>query len=266
MHEAMGFYRPGDGWLHRLNPYPKLLLVLWGVLAPFVLPTAAIPVLIVAYVLAGLSARLGAAYLRAAIFAPLAVVLPIVLINGFFYPGSHDVIVGIGPLALTREGLAFGLPIAGRVLAAFAITVAFVTTTRPDDLMETLVQRGTDPRLAFVVLSAIQAIPRMLDKAGRILEAQQARGLAATGSPATRIRAVVPLLGPLIISSLIDVRERSLALEARGFSSGIPRTAYRIVVQREVDRRVARIAVAALALLPVMVVLRIVGALAVLGG
>jgi energy-coupling factor transport system permease protein len=266
MHEAMGFYRPGGGWLHRLNPYPKLLLVLWGVLAPFVLPTAAIPVLIVAYLVAGMSAGLGAPYLRAAVLAPMAIVLPIVLINGFFYPGSHDVILAIGPLALTREGLTFGLPIAGRVLAAFGITVAFVTSTRPDDLMETLVQRGTDPRLAFVVLSAIQAIPRMLDKAGRILEAQQARGLAATGSPATRVRAVVPLLGPLIIGSLIDVRERSLALEARAFSSGLPRTAYRIVGMREVDRRVARIAAIALLLLPVVIVLRVLGVSRVLGG
>jgi energy-coupling factor transport system permease protein len=261
MHEAVGFFRPGDGWLHRLNPFPKLLLLVWAVLAPFILPVATIPVLILAYLAAGLSAGLGRAYLRAAVVAPLAVILPIIVINGFFYPGSHDALFTVGPLALTAEGLEFGLPIAGRVLAAFGATVAFVISTRPDDLMETLVQRGTDPRLAFVILSAIQAIPRMLAKAGRILEAQQARGLPATGSPMTRARAVVPLLGPMIIGSLIDVRERSLALEARAFASGAPRTAYRVVVTRPIDVTVARLALCLLLLLPVVFVLRLAGQL-----
>jgi energy-coupling factor transport system permease protein len=261
MNEAVGFYRPGTGWLHRLNPFPKLLLLVWGVLAPFVLPVWAIPVLIVTYLAAGLSAGLGRPYLRAALVAPLVVVLPIVLINGFFYPGRNEVIFAIGPLALTVEGLVFGLPIAGRVLAAFCVTVAIVMSTRPDDLMETLVQRGTNPRLAFVVLSAIQAIPRMLDKAGRILEAQQARGLPASGSPSARVRAVVPLLGPLIIGSLIDVRERSLALEARGFSSGATRTAYRVVETTPRDVMVTRVALVALATLPFIAIARLTGVL-----
>ena len=259
MSEAVGFFRPGSGWLHRLNPFPKLLLLLWGVLAPFALPVAAIPILIVAYLAAGLSAGLGRPYLRAALVAPMAIVLPIVLINGFLYPGDNTIIFAIGPLALTVEGLAFGLPIAGRVLAAFGITVAVVMSTRPDDLLETLVQRGTDPRLAFVILSAIQAIPRMLEKAGRILEAQQSRGLAATGSPMTRVRAVVPLLGPMIIGSLIVVRVRSLALEARGFSSGATRTAYRIVPVRPTDVLATRLAIAALIVLPVVIGLRLAG-------
>jgi energy-coupling factor transport system permease protein len=261
MSEAVGFYRPGSGWLHRLNPFPKLLLLVWGVLAPFLLPVWAIPILIVAYLAAGLSAGLGRPYVRAAVIAPLVVVLPIILINGFFYPGRNEVIFAIGPLALTVQGLAFGLPIAGRVLAAFGVTVAVVMSTRPDDLMETLVQRGTNPRLAFVILSAIQAIPRMLEKASRILEAQQARGLPASGSPSARVRAVVPLLGPLIIGSLIDVRERSLALEARGFSSGAARTAYRLVETNPRDVLVSRVALVLLLLLPVVVIARISGAL-----
>jgi len=101
----------------------------------------------------------------------------------------------------------------------------------------------------------------MLDKAGRILEAQQARGLPASGSPSARVRAVVPLLGPLIIGSLIDVRERSLALEARGFSSGAARTAYRIVATTPTDVTVTRLALLALAILPIVAIARLTGAL-----
>ena len=52
--------------------------------------------------------------------------------------------------------------------------------------------RGVSHRIAFVVLSAVQLIPRMRDRADRILAAQSARGLAVDGSIRTRVRALVP--------------------------------------------------------------------------
>lgn len=255
----MGFYVPGQGWLHRLHPWPKLLFVILGVLAPFLLPLVLLPVLIVTPIGLALSAGLGERYVRNVAIGTLPICASIILVNGFFYPGAREVVLGLGPFHLTREGLAFAAPTAARVIAAVAATIAFVMTTRPDDLMEALVERGAHPKLAFVVLSAIQTIPRMIDKANRILEAQQARGLAASGSFGARGRAIVPLLGPLIIGSLIDVRERSLALEARAFSSGAERTAYRLVPVRAVDRLATRIALAGLLALPVIVALRIAG-------
>jgi energy-coupling factor transport system permease protein len=44
------------------------------------------------------------------------------------------------------------------------------------------------------------------------------------------------LLGPIVLSSLIDVRERTLALEARAFGANARRTAYRVVPDPPVDR------------------------------
>jgi energy-coupling factor transport system permease protein len=132
-------------------------------------------------------------------------------------------------------------------------------STRPDDLMEALIDRGASPRFAFVVLSAIQTIPRMLDKASRILDAQRSRGLATEGRFAARARAIVPLLGPLVIGSLIDVRERSLALEARAFGSSHQRTAYREVPIGDVDRRLIAIGMLLFAALPLVIAGRLAG-------
>ena len=56
--------------------------------------------------------------------------------------------------------------------------VLFLFTTLADDLLEALISRGVSHRLAFVVLSAVQLVPRMQARAGSILEAQQARGLS----------------------------------------------------------------------------------------
>lgn len=259
MQEAIGFFVPGSGWLHRLHPWPKLLFVLVGVTAPFALPSVAIPALIAIAMAGALAARLGRRYLRNLAIGTLPICASIIIVNGFFFPGARDILLSVGPFNLTREGLDFGFPIAGRVIAAVAVTVAFVMSTRPDDLMEALVERGTHPKLAFVVLSAIQTIPRMLDKANRILDAQQARGLATTGSIRARARAIVPLLGPLVIGSLIDVRERSLALEARAFGASATRTAYRLVPEHPIDVVAARLAMLGLVGLGVVLALRLTG-------
>jgi len=56
------------------------------------------------------------------------------------------------------------------------------------------------------------------------------------GSPGRRIRALVPLVGPVLLGSLVDVRERTLALEARGFGARPGRTAYRVVPDSGLDR------------------------------
>jgi energy-coupling factor transport system permease protein len=249
--EALGLYVPGGGWLYRFHPLPKLLLTVWGVLAPFVLPVVALPFLIGGALIAALTSGLGLPYLRGLLLTTLPTVGSIVVINALFFPGAHDIVWSVGPLSVTREGLDFGLPIAGRVLAAVTVTLAFVTTTRPDDLMEALVQRGAPPKLAFVVLSTIQTVPRMRDKAARILDAQQARGLRTRGSLGARMRGLLPLVGPLVIGSLIDVRERSLALEARAFGGAGPRTAYRLVEMRRRDRALTVVTLVALAALPV---------------
>ena len=50
------------------------------------------------------------------------------------------------------------------------------------------------------------------------------------------MRALVPLIGPVVLGSLVDVRERTFALEARGFGAGGARTAYRVVADPPVDR------------------------------
>jgi energy-coupling factor transport system permease protein len=142
----------------------------------------------------------------------------------------------VGPFAVTREGLSFGLISAGRLIVAFLVLVAFLFTTLADDLLESLVARGASHRIAFVVLSAVQMVPRMQERAGSILDAQQARGLAVSGSFRQRTRALVPLIAPVLLSSLIDVRERTFALEARGFGARPGRSAYRVVVDPPIDR------------------------------
>ena len=58
----------------------------------------------------------------------------------------------------------------------------------------------------------------MVERAATIIEAQRARGLDTEGGIIRRLRGVVPLAGPVLLGSLAEVEERTMALEARGFS------------------------------------------------
>ena len=235
MSTATGYYRPGTSWLHRRNPLTKLLAVALVLLATFLLSAVVLPLLFALLVVVAWSTGLGRDILRA-LRIPAVLVLSIIVVNALFFPAATDRLVSVGPFAVTREGLTFGLISAGRLIVAFLVLVAFLFTTLADDLLEALVARGASHRIAFVVLSAVQMVPRMQERAGSILDAQQARGLAVSGSLRQRARALVPLIAPVLLSSLIDVRERTFALEARGFGARPGRSAYRVVVDPPIDR------------------------------
>jgi energy-coupling factor transport system permease protein len=237
------------------------VLLVWAVLAPFVLPVWAIPVLLIVCLGVGATAGLGRPYWRTVAIGALVLGAPIVLLNGLVFPGARDVLVPLGPLAITREGLEFGLPVAGRLIAALAAVTAFVLSTRPDDLMESLIERGVSARLAFALLVALQAIPRLGRQARRVVEGARTRGLRTSGSMRVRLRSLGPIVGALAVGTLVDVRDRTLALESRGFSSGARRTAYRQLVRRPIDLVATRLAVLLLLLLAVALGLRVAGLL-----
>lgn len=235
MSATTGYFIAGSSWLHRRNPLTKLLALGLILLAAFLLPPLSLIVLALVIVVAVASVGLLRPMARA-LRIPALLLISILVVNSLFYPGATDVVASLGPLSVTREGLSFGLISAGRVLVAFLAAVTFLFTTLADDLLETLITRGASHRIAFVVLSAVQTVPRMQARAGAILEAQQARGLSMKGSFVGRMRKLVPLVTPVLLGSLVDVRERTFALEARGFGARPDRTAYRVVADPPIDR------------------------------
>ena len=163
---ARGYLVAGTSWLHRRHPLTKLLGVLFVVVAAFLLPAVALVPLGAALLVIAASAGLAAPLLRS-FRIPAVLLLSVVVLNALLFPGGRDVLVSLGPLAVTREGLTFGLVSAGRLIVVFIAAMTFLFTTLPDDLLEGLVARGVSHRIAFVVLSAVQLVPRMRERATR---------------------------------------------------------------------------------------------------
>jgi energy-coupling factor transport system permease protein len=225
MSDTQSLYKPRPSVPHQLFPLTRLAWVGLLLVGGLALPGRWTPYGIFLLVLLplGLWARVLFDLLRTTGRAAFPFVISVFLVQGFFWPGGTPVLQ-VGSLALKEEGLAFALASSGRILLVIGSFLWFVFTTRPDTLMMALVQRGFPSSLSYIVVSTIQIVPLFQGRAAAILDAQQARGLETGGRLSQRLRAVAPLVIPLVLSSLIDVEERALAIEARGFNHPGPKT------------------------------------------
>ncbi len=212
--------RPGPSPYHRLNPLTKATLATVTAIAAVVLGGLAGPILLVAAAVilpatvAGVLLRL----VRTTLLLALPIALSAFLVNLFFFPGGEVVLLRVGPVTATAEGLGFAIEILVRILAISGAVTLFYLTTRPADLVVDLERRGVSPRVGFVANASVQTVPAMVDRAAQITAAQRARGLDTEGSVWRRIRGVIPIVGPVILGSIAEVEERTMALEARGFT------------------------------------------------
>jgi energy-coupling factor transport system permease protein len=123
-----------------------------------------------------------------------------------------------------REGMLYALKIGLRIYNIITSVSLLVLTTRPSDLIEALVRKGLSPKIGYVLSSILQIIPQMTSMMNTITDAQRARGMETEGSLLVRMKAFIPLLGPMVMSSLVGTRERAMALEVRAFSSSRKKT------------------------------------------
>jgi energy-coupling factor transport system permease protein len=102
--------------------------------------------------------------------------------------------------------------------------------------MTDLTRRGLPSQFAYVLLSTLQIIPQMQAKAQIIIAAQRSRGLDTESSVLKRIGMLVPLVGPLVFGALVEVEERAIAIESRGFTSTRVKTYLREIPDTSTDK------------------------------
>lgn len=185
--------------------------MLGGLVGPIVLLAGAVALPAMA---AGVLGRL----VRTSLLLSLPIGLSALLVNLFFLPGARDVLFQLGPVTATREGLVFAAEILARILAISGAITLFYLTTRPADLVLDLERRGISPRVAFVVNASVQTVPAMVERAATIVAAQRARGLDTETGVVRRVRGLVPIVAPVLMGSITEVEERTMALESRGFT------------------------------------------------
>lgn len=222
--KSISLYTDRDTFVHDIDPITKLLYILFAILMPIILPSFAVSFICVGIsILLLIAAKVIRKTLPIFTFVFL-VLITVVIIQGLFKPENETVLFKIGPIAMYKEGLLYALTIILRVVNIVSAFMILVLTTKPSDLVESLVRRGMSPRIGYVIVSVFQIIPEMMSTIGTIMDAQRSRGMETEGNLLVRIKAFVPLLGPVVVGSLINTKERAMALEVRGFNSKAPKT------------------------------------------
>jgi energy-coupling factor transport system permease protein len=248
---AFSLYVARESGLHRLHPLTKLALTGFCLFASLVLPGVWATYAAFGVILLPLAAwgQVLPLLLRAAWRTVLPFALSLFLIQGFFWTGGTPVLA-LGPLSLKREGVLFAIQSTGRILLIVSSFLLLSLSTRPDALMIALSQRGVPTGIAYIILATIQIVPRFQAKAATILDAQRSRGLETEGHLRQRLRALLPLIKPLVLGSIVDIEERAIALEARAFSRRGPKTSLLVLVDSPAQAAVRwLLLLAALALL-----------------
>lgn len=216
----LSMYVARESGLHNLHPLTKSLLVLCLLAAGLALPGRWIGYIIfIAFIIPlTLWGKIFWELIRAVgkITWPLA--LSVLIIQSLFW-GKGTPIFEFWMIAPKEEGILFAFISIGRIILTMSDFILFAMTTRPDMLMISLKQVGMPSGLAYIVVTTLQIIPSFQMKASTILDAQRSRGLETEGNILVRSRALVPLVLPLVLGSLMDVEERAIAIQARAFGA-----------------------------------------------
>jgi energy-coupling factor transport system permease protein len=223
-------YYEGDSFLHRRNPALKLLSALVMMAAAVLAFDPWTPLALLVVGLAALTIA-GRVPLRAAA-RPLLVFLVLGALgllgaNAFFYRpvGGHvpSALWQAGPLRLTAAGLRVGISLTLRMLAIAVVSIAFVATTPPTDLVLSLVQNARFPyRLGYGILVAYRFLPMWRTEMGVIRAAHRIRGVGRQRGQAWRRYAV-----PLLAGAIRKAERVATAMDSKAFGAARSRTYFR---------------------------------------
>ena len=211
-------YVPGGSFLHRMNPSAKLIAAALFAVACFANSNLVFLAVMLAVALA-LAASCGmgreTAGLCKAVLAfslVLAVVLVLTTPTGTPLVPLPWGFIGTGSLLAA-------LTVVIRLMAAAIPLFLVFYVTRMSDITNSVVKQLHVPyRYAFTFTSTVHFIPVFMNDMAGIMEAQTARGVEFDGSLPKKVRLMVPLCVPLLVSSVRKTNSAAIAAEVRGFN------------------------------------------------
>ena len=212
-------YVPGTSFLHRMNPVAKIACALLVSVACFC-STNLVFLALVAVGDFALARSCGMT--RQAVGLAKAVL-------------AFSVLLAVIQLLTTPEGtelipLPWGYVGTGSIYSAVCIVVRLVAcavplflvlyVTKLSDITNSLVKVVHVPyKYAFTFSMAVRFIPVFMNDMSAIMEAQTARGVEFdTSGIVQKVRLMVPLCVPLLVSSVRKTSSAAIAAEVRGFN------------------------------------------------
>lgn len=168
----------------------------------------------------------------------LKFILPIILLTtliNLFYIKDGKLLIDFYFIKITDYGIYRSVFMGIRVVLLILVSAVLTYTTSPNDITDGL-ERLFSP-LKFIGLGkvvhtitmmmtiALRFIPTLIEETVKIMNAQKARGADfENGKLTSKIKAVIPILIPLLISSVRRAYDLAEAMESRCYNGGEGRT------------------------------------------
>ena len=171
-------------------------------------------------------------------FKNMKAILPVLIftaIINLFYGEGGKVILSFWIIEISTAGIYKSIFMALRILLLIFVSSALTYTTTPNDLTDAIenllsplkfvgLKSGVHT-LAMMMTIALRFIPTLIEEAEKIMNAQKARGAdLESGGLLERVKALIPILIPLLISSVRRAYELAEAMECRCYNGGEGKT------------------------------------------
>jgi energy-coupling factor transport system permease protein len=218
-----------DPLLTRLNPVFKLaaLLLLTVALSLVFDPVTPGVFLLLAvlagHFLGGVRLRTFARFLAPFLVAVVGVFLANILFNR--HNATSPAIGYLGPFKITQPALTIAASISLRLLAFASLSLVFVSTTDPGDLILSLVQQvRLNYRVAFGVMVGYRMLPLLSGEYALIKAAHRVRGVREGSGLRDRVVRLRRYAVPLLAGAVRRAGRVALAMDARSFGAFPSRT------------------------------------------
>lgn len=222
-------------WFKSLYPSTKALIVLLLILLSMMSSKWQVQLCLIAVtmILALFSGTL--IRLIKLFFESLALIVVFLFVLQVFFISYSDSQKIWWVIKFSQTGLNTAIMLASRIIAISLPIIWYFLVTSSDVIIQALDQTKLPKKAIFVLASTIQVVPQLMWQSNIINEAQQARGVETTGSLWQRIKTFIPMMGPLVLSSVEQNEEKVLTLQARGFSNPTPRTTLHHISKKKID-------------------------------
>ncbi|MBQ8291923.1 MAG: energy-coupling factor transporter transmembrane protein EcfT [Clostridia bacterium] len=233
---SFGQYYPSDSFVHKCDPRTKLLFLIAYIVMIFLAKNFyALGVCALVFVIVAVASKVPFKSLLRSVKAVLFLLAFTAFLNLFFHSGK-TVLWQWKFVVITQEAVYFTVFLAVRLFLLVLGSAILTLTTTPvalTDGIESLLSplkwlKFPVHELALIMSIALRFIPILTEETGRIMNAQKARGADfETGSLFKRVKAIVPILIPLIIGAFRRADELGDAMDARCYSGSKVRTKYK---------------------------------------
>ena len=243
---TFGQYFPQNSIVHKLDPRIKIVLLVAFIVFIFLAenPIALGLIAVASLVLIMLTKVPLSMYLK-----NIKGILFVIILTSFlnlFYVKTGTVLLDFWIITITTDGLIRALFMSVRIIVLILSSSILTYTTTPTELTDAI-ERLLKPLsyiglgeavhiMAMMITIALRFIPTLIEETDKIMSAQKARGAdLESGSLLQRIMALIPILIPLLISSVRRAYDLADAMECRCYSGGAGRQRMKQLKLRSTD-------------------------------